>query len=200
MDIGDGDSDPLDGFVLVTMERLILAHLDDALGQLRRASGEPMRLFLSARSVHLAMVTALTAALSGTDGTGALRERERRQWLEFHQNGGFASGQSPPKYMASPAELLTRAQTAPVGWLTEPLVLADDEKADLAVLTAMRDWAEHPRPDWHFYEPVIIKAALGIGVKLADMYAKLVAHRYELTDKAALDAMLAELRREIGAL
>ena len=190
----------LGGFVEVTMERLILAHLDDALGQLRKAKGEPLRLFLSARSVHLAMVTGLTAALSGTDGVGALRERERRQWLEFYDQGGFGSGQAPSKYMASPSELLKRAQTAPVGWVTDPLALTDEEQADLAMLTTMRDWAEHPQPDWHYFEPTIIKAALGIGLQLAETYANCVAHRYEPEDEAALRSLLAELYKAVGEL
>jgi hypothetical protein len=102
--------------------------------------------------------------------------------------------------MATPADLLKRAQTAPVGWVTEPLVLTDEEQTNLAMLTDMRDWAEHPRPDWHFYEPTIIKSALGIGLKLAETYANHVVHRFEPEGEEELGALFASLYEAVREL
>lgn len=187
------DHETSGSFVKVAMEHLIRAHLNDALGQLRRAPEEPLRLFLAARSVHLALVTALTAALSGSDGIGALDVDSRQEWIAFYEQGSFASGQAPPKYMAPYKELLRRARYEPAGNISCPVVVSDEGEAELAVLTRLRDLTEHPTPDWELIEPEMIKAALLVGVSLTETITQTVAYRYEPEEEAALRADLLEL-------
>jgi hypothetical protein len=177
----------LDKYVQVTFERLVKAHLEDALDQLNRWEKEPLRLFLAARSIHLALVTALSSALSGTDGTGAMADRDRRKWIEYFENTRAGFAEAPGTRMASFNELLERAQTGAIGWLQQALVLGENEKLALQKLTALRDWTEHPRPDHHFIEPTWMKDAMEVGLALTRHCTDTVWHRYDPLEQKHLE-------------
>jgi|TARA_R100000049_G_C1954332_1_gene105799 hypothetical protein len=187
-------------YVEVTLERLIVAHIEDSIEQIGRSKGEKLRLFLAARSVHLALVTALSSALSGTDGTGAMSDKERKAWLRFFDDmrGGLA--EAPKTRMASFSELLKRAQECPTGYIAKPLQLDENEERELKKLTALRDWTEHPRPDHHLIEPAWILDAMKVGLRVTQHCTELVWHRYDALEQERLEALFGELRQKLSTV
>ncbi|WFL76586.1 hypothetical protein P7228_11330 [Altererythrobacter arenosus] len=189
---------PFEKYVEVTFERLVLAHLEDAADQFSKASQEPLRLFLAARSVHLALMTALSAAMSGTDGIGAMPKSYREDWITFFEDTRHGLRETPPTRMLGFNAMLDRASQERVGWFHKPLELADETRSKLNRLTALRDWVEHPRPDHHFIEPEWIYEAIAPGVELTESCFSLVSHRLDEPDEERALSLLNQLKIEIS--
>ncbi len=183
----------------VTLEGLATAHLEDALVQLKRSQKDPLRYFLAARSIHLALVTVLTNALAGTDLVGAMTPKSRGQWLDFTKNMKAGIAETPEPRMASFVDLLELAQKCPVGWFSKPLIVTEAEHASLFKLNAMRDWTERPRPIHHYLETRWMQDALATGLAIVSRCLEVVWHRYNDAEQVRICGILASLKAEMIA-
>lgn len=170
----------IDRYVDVDCEGLVIAHFEDALAQLQRWPAEPLRLYFAARSVHSAMVAALTTAIAGTDSTGAFVEKARKEWLAFFETmrDGFEEV-GPSDRVMSFREMIAKAQRDGGGWLTEPLSMDADTLSLIDRLTVLRDRMEHPRPELMAYQPEFILETLPPAIELGERFLSQVKHRLD---------------------
>jgi hypothetical protein len=73
------------GWVTIDLSRLALVQLQRCAEHLSGASDDPYRLLDAIRCLHLSLVSALTDALDGPRGTGALdptSARQKEAWFE----------------------------------------------------------------------------------------------------------------------
>ncbi len=174
-------------YVQISLEPLAVAHLQDCERQLHRCGAEPLRLFLAARSVHLAFTTALTAAVAGSASVGAYPPKARAEWLRFFELRRTKKVEPPAgDRVMSFADLLKEAEAGAVGWFNAPLQLSDDQSEKVERLTTLRHWTEHPRPHFHFIERAFIASAILTGLDLAEECLAAVAHRLDDVDTLAL--------------
>jgi hypothetical protein len=179
----EDESGPLDHYVEVTLERLTLAHLEDCASQLAVATSEPIRLFLAARSAHLALVTSLTAAIAGSASIGAFPKCVQEQWLRYFEDSRQGLAEHPENDTVMSFKALLRvARQGAEGWLSEPLDIDMVEEFQLIRLTKLRDRTEHPRPETHMIEPSYITDAVLVGITWAVHCLRTVWHRLEPSD------------------
>lgn len=198
LDNDDEFDDAFSDHIEVNFERLIVAHLEDADFQLARAEVDGIRLFLAARSIHLALVTALSCALSGSSSIGAMAEWAQKKWLAFFESNREGLVEAPETFMAPFDELLERAQTSPGGWLKEPLSLDDEEKKLIARLVKLRHWAEHPTPTHMFLEESFLVEPLPLALKLTLESIDTFRHRFDDERYRYLDTLFRRLEVSIA--
>lgn len=159
---------PYEKYVEVTLEALAVAHLEDCATQLAAAPEQPMRLFLSGRSAHLALVSSLTAAVAGTASIGAFSKTTQIRWLQYFEDSrsGLTNQPTDDRVLGF-KHLLRTARVESAGWLAEPLSIDMVDEFYLYRLTFLRDKTEHPRPEIHLIEPAWIANAVSVGARWA---------------------------------
>ena len=192
--------DPLASYAEVTPERLALAHLQSAASQLSQACRDPLFLFLAARSVQLALLSALTSAVAGSSSTGAYPPEKRAEWNAYFERRDPGEAAPEGDRVMSFRELLAEATARRVGWLEAPLNLSSDEREQINRLTNLRDWTEHPRPRSHYIDPLWILPPLRAGLVLAEQCLQAVMHRLEIEEVDAVRATIDRIAGDTAAL
>ncbi|HMS21494.1 hypothetical protein [uncultured Sphingorhabdus sp.] len=147
--------DPLAHYVEVTPRSLAVLNLFNVKDHLERWRTEPLRLALAAKSAHLALQSALTDALAGSANIGAYEPKLQAAYLLYFEESPEGEV-SPPKgdrIMSFPY-LLAKAMEHPMEWSGCSLEVTDNELDALHKLTFVRHHVEHPRPQFHFIEPL----------------------------------------------
>ena len=195
------EQDPLKRYVDVSCEKLVITHFEDALSQLQRWPAEPIRLFGAARSIHSALVAALTSALAGTDGTGAFDENTRIKWLAYFESNdqGFSEIQLKDRVLSF-RDLIAKAQTQGGGWLSKPVSINEAECELLERITKIRDVAEHPKPGLGMYSPAYILETLPVAIKFAEAFFAEVRHRLDAIDEYSAGQTIRALKEQVALI
>jgi hypothetical protein len=186
--------DPLGHYVEVTPRRLAMLNLRDCKEQLERWKEEPLRLAQAAKSAHLAMQAALTDALAGSAGIGAYDDKLRAAYVAYLDASRDGEAK-PPKsdYVMRFDDLLARAMEHPMEWSGQKLEVSADEMQALDRLTHVRHRVEHPRPQFHFIEPLFIAQTLPVAARLTFDLLDVCSHHYEEGERASVDATVAAI-------
>lgn len=197
----NGEVDPLGHYVEVTPRRLAMLNLRDCKEQLERWKEEPLRLAQAAKSAHLAMQAALTDALAGSASIGAYDDKLREAYLAYFEasRDGEATPPESDRVMSFP-KLLARAMDHPMEWSGKKLEVSGDEMKALDRLSHVRHRVEHPRPQFHFIEPLFIAQTLPIAARLTLDLLDVCWHHYDEGERdgvaatvAAITALCAEI-------
>lgn len=198
----NGYINPLSHYVEVTPRALAILNLRDCKEQLERWNDEPLRLAQAAKSAHLAMQAALTDALAGSAGIGAYNDDLRAAYLAYFEESRDGEA-TPPKgdFVLPFPKLLARAMEHPMEWSGRKLEVSADEMKALDRLTYVRHRVEHPRPQFHFLEPLFIAQTLPVAARITFDLLDVCAHHYEEGERPAVEAtvsVIAALCREIA--
>lgn len=194
--LGDenGEHDPLGHYVEVTPRALAMLNLRDCKEQLERWKEEPLRLAQAAKSAHLALQAALTDALAGSAGIGAYGPKLRAAYLAYFE--ASRDGEATPPdgdYVMRFDDLLARAMEHPMEWSGRNLEVSPEELKALDRLTFVRHRVEHPRPQFHFVEPLFIAQTLPVAARLTFDLLDVCAHHYEEGERAGVEAAVAAI-------
>lgn len=193
--------DPLAHYVELTPRALAILNLRDCKEQLERWKEEPLRLAQAAKSAHLAMQAALTDALAGSANVGAYDDRLRAAYLAYFEEP-HDGDRTPPKgdrVMSFP-KLLARAMEHPMEWSGRKLEISPDEMKALDRLTFVRHQVEHPRPAFHFIEPLFIAMTLPIAARLTFELLDVCWHHYDDGERATVEATVGSIRALCGQI
>jgi hypothetical protein len=137
------------GYIQLTPESLSALCLGDAADEIEAALDDPIRWFFAVSKLHRALNCGLVAALRGTSSVGAYDAKTRKKWLEWF-NAGIDANAPPPSAdrVDEFTKLLERAQDPNDPWTMPngPIVLSEEQKADLLRLNALRGNIEHVKP------------------------------------------------------
>ena len=167
-------------FVEITPESVSVLNLMDSLDQLERSDAAPNRLALAAKSMHLALQAALTAALAGSASIGAHPPKIRLQYLAYLNDRENPDAVRPESdRVMSFGDLLDTACSSSLEWTGEPLKLSEPERALIDRLTSIRHDVEHPKQMLHAIEPAYIKQTLPVAANLTLRLLEQVSHHFE---------------------
>lgn len=190
--VASGD-EPHD-YIHITPEAVAIFSLKDCEEQLRRASGEKLRLAQALKSAHLAVQAALTAALAGSMNIGAHAEKLRIRKLTYYQDG---QGERPDDDRVLPFKgLLMRAMSTPLEWTQQPLTLDEREQELLARLCFLRDGIEHPKQTHWGIEIAYILEVLPLAARTAVKLLEMVVHHLEPEGLAQLRELAAQIETD----
>lgn len=167
-------------WVDITPERIAMISLIDCREQLEKSETFVLRLALAAKSGHLALQAALTAAIAGTANIGAHPEKLRTKYLEHFEESRTKQSERPEsdRVMAL-SELLETATSNNLPWLNAPLSITPDQKNQLERLTSIRDAVEHPKQMLHAIEPDYILETMPVVADLTLSLLETVSHHFE---------------------
>lgn len=186
--------DPLGHYVEVTPRALAALNLRDCKEQLERWKEEPLRLAQAAKSAHLAMQAGLTDALAGSAGIGAYDDDLRAAYLTYFDESRHGEARPPKGDFVLPfPKLLARAMEHPMEWSGRKLEVSPEEMKALDRLTYVRHRVEHPRPQFHFVEPLFIALALPVAARLTLELLDVCWHHYEEGERAAAESSVAAI-------
>lgn len=168
-------------FVSINPEVLATIQLEDCLAELESAKAKPVRVLLSAKALHGALVAALTAALAGSAGVGAYEPKMRERFLSFLQNNRQGLAELPmPLRVMQVSKLLERAcEPGGIEWRLEPLVCSERDRELIDKLTFIRDDLEHPKPILNSFEAAWVLEAFPVAVRLTLECLEAVQHHLE---------------------
>lgn len=195
--LGDenGEPDSLGHYVEVTPRALAMLNLRDCKEQLERWKEEPLRLAQAAKSAHLAMQAALTDALAGSASIGAYDDKLREAYLAYFEASreGEATRPDSDRVMSFP-NLLARAMEHPMEWSARSLEVSSEELEALDRLTFVRHRVEHPRPQFHFIEPLFIAQTLPVAARLTFDLLDVCAHHYEEGQRVSVESTVIAIK------
>jgi len=165
------------GWIHVTPEIVAMFSIRDCEEQLERSAAEPIRLAQAAKSAHLAVQAALTAALAGSMNIGAYPERLRLEYLAYLQ-GSSAKQPDSNRVMAFNG-LLKQALSAPLEWSGKPLSITEEQQALLDRLSDLRDGIEHTKQVHWGIEAAYILQVLPVAAHLTAELLEVVLHHLE---------------------
>jgi hypothetical protein len=197
----DSDVDPLAQHVEVTPRALSILNLRDCQEQLQRWKDEPLRLAQAAKSAHLALQAALIDALAGSASIGAYDDKLREAFIAYFE-ASHEGDATPPKgnrVMSFP-RLLARAMERPMEWSGKKLEVSPEELAALDRLTHVRHHVEHPRPQFHFIEPLFIAQTLPVAARLSLELLDVCWHHYEDGERAGVELSVAAITELCAAI
>lgn len=193
-DESEATEDPLAHYVELTPRALAILNLRDCKEQLERCNGEPLRLAQAAKSAHLALQAALTDALAGSAGIGAYNDDLRAAYLAYFEESRDGEVKPPKSDFVLPfPKLLARAMEQPLEWSGRKLEVSPEEIKALDRLTYIRHRVEHPRPQFHFIEPLFIALTLPVAARLTLELLDVSWHHYEEGERAAVESFVSEL-------
>lgn len=190
-----GGADEGPPWIRLTLERVAHLSLEDCLMQLELAADDVDRLGFAAKSAHLALQAALTAALAGTANIGAHETKLRLAHLAHLEGRGDGPARpASDRVMAFP-DLLDAAAQHPLPWTHEPLPVTDEQRELLARLTEVRHAVEHPKQRIHSIGPRYVVEALPVAAELAETLLGTVAHHLARGDLARIAQTVARIRK-----
>ena len=90
-------------------------------------------------------------------------------------------------------DLLAQAIKHPMEWSGRKLEVSPDELKALDRLTFVRHRVEHPRPHFHFIEPLFIAQTLPVAARLTFDLLDVCSHHYEEGERAGIKADVAAI-------
>ena len=191
----DDDGPP---WIRLSPERVAVIGLDDCSTQLERAVEQIDCLALAAKSIHMALQAALTAALAGTANIGAHPTKLRIAHLAYLEGRGSGPPRPTSDKVMSFTDLLAAATSQPLPWTGEPLALSDEADELLARLTKVRHAVEHPKQILHSIEPGYVAEALPVAADLVCTLLDSVFHHLGPGESARISAVAGSIRRQCG--
>lgn len=169
----------------VSPERLVVHQLRLCNEFLVRALQSSPYLLDAAKATHVALQAALTAALAGSDGTGAFKERERIKWLAYlSQLSEEPRLPVPDDWVMAFGKLVETAQKE--GRLgqgpDEAITLSKDDDELLKRLYWIRHAVEHPKPGMHSFPLEYIVEAVRPALRLVLHLVRHQALQHHFTD------------------
>lgn len=155
-------------FVTITPASIAIFQLQECCAQLAKVDAEPIRVLQAAKSLHGALLAALTAVLAGSSGIGAYSEKLRERWLEFHEKNreAVAVVALSNRVMNFDALLDQACKPGGVEWGTGPLTCTPADRELIDRLTFIRDDFEHPKPMLNAFEPAWVIEPFIIAARL----------------------------------
>ena len=139
--------------------------------------------------------------LAGSANVGAYDDRLRAAYLAYFEEP-HDGDRTPPKgdrVMSFP-KLLARAMEHPMEWSGRKLEISPDEMKALDRLTFVRHQVEHPRPAFHFIEPLFIAMTLPIAARLTFELLDVCWHHYDDGERATVEATVGSIRALCGQI
>jgi len=192
---GDDDGPP---WIRLSPERVAVMGLVDCSTQLERAVEQTDCLALAAKSIHMALQAALTAALAGTANIGAHPTKLRIAHLAHLEGRGSGPPRPTGDKVMGFTDLLATATSQPLPWTGEPLALSDEADELLARLTEVRHAVEHPKQILHSIEPGYVAEALPVAADLVCTLLDSVFHHLGPGESARISAVAGSIRRQCG--
>lgn len=184
--------DPWADWPTVTAEAISLLNIHDCAEQLAQAASNPLRLAQAAKSAHLALQAALTAALAGSMGIGAYNKKLELRWLAYLQDGA----EQPGSWRVMDFDgLLAKARAKKLEWTGRPLDVDDLAAAQLLKLTRIRHGIEHPKPGFWVIQPEYIHDVIPVAVRLAMELLRSVHHHFEPFEMEGAEAAVESIER-----
>jgi hypothetical protein len=167
-------------WVDITPERVAMISLIDCHEQIEKSEDFVLRLALAAKSGHLALQAALTAAIAGTASIGAHPEKLRIKYLEHFEESRTKPSERPESdRVMTFSELLTAATSSNLPWLNAPLSVTPEQAELLDRLTSIRNSVEHTKQMLHSIEPDYILETLPVISDLTLFLLTTVSHHFE---------------------
>lgn len=175
----------------LTPERVAVLSLIDCAEQLERSASDTNRLAFAAKSAHLALQAALTAALAGTANIGAHAPKLRSKHLKYLEDCREGCAEAPESdRVMSFSDLLDAATKEPLPWTGTPVTVSSYQLSMLDRLTAVRNAVEHPKQHVHSIEPRYVAEAIPVAAVVAFELLKIMFHHLE-------DAEITETERAV---
>jgi hypothetical protein len=167
-------------YVTITPEVVALLSLSDCRDQLVGSVTQPRKLLLAAKSAHLSLQSALTAALAGSANIGAHPEKLRSKYLQV-LNSDLSDLTKYPEsmYVMDFKDLLETALEAPLPWTGEAIVISDEIKQLLFNLMEIRHAIEHVKQTDRVMHKVDLLNAIGPAIRLTIELLQTVFHHFE---------------------
>ncbi|PTQ12090.1 hypothetical protein CLG96_05850 [Sphingomonas oleivorans] len=173
--------------IMVTPETIAVMSLVDCADQLEAMNQFPMRLALAAKSAHLALQAALTAALAGTANIGAHDDKLAARHLAYLEDRGEGGVERPTsdRVMSFP-DLLAKATAGPLPW-GDAIQLSTDDALLLDRLARIRHDIEHPKQQIHAIEMAYVFEPLPVAANLVATLIGTVFHHIDRDERQALE-------------
>ncbi len=173
---------PSPDFVTITCERLAIAQLERCTEHLEADDADGYRLLDAVRSLHLAMVAIMTAALNGSAGIGAMPDKARAKAIQALNNGEIATGERVMSY----AELLAAVQIEGAIEWGPAIVLTAEEAEACALLNARRERIDHPKPSSFLEARSALRSICRIVAPIVPRLAEAVDHHFDDAERVRL--------------
>lgn len=165
--------------VTVSCERLVVVQLQRCAEFISAADENGYWLLDAARALHLAMVAAMTAALSGSAGIGASPPKQRIKAIAAMNAGAW--GDVPERVM-SYAELVEAIQTEGAMEWASALRLMQEEQEACAALNSLRERIDHPKTSTFSESRAEIRRVCALVAALVPRIMECVRHHFEEDD------------------
>lgn len=199
VDLLRGADDHGPPWVRLSPERVAVMGLDDCAAQLERAVEQIDFLALAAKSIHMALQAALTAALAGTANIGAHPPKLRIAHLAHLEGRGSGPLRPVGDKVMGFADLLAAATSQPLPWSGAPLPLDDEAAELLGRLTEVRHAVEHPKQILHSIEPRYVAEALPVAADLAYTLLESVFHHLGPGEVERIGLVAVAIRRHCAS-
>lgn len=178
-------------YLRITSEDLVVQQLERCAEHWRAAAEDPMRLLDCVRCAHLALISAMTAALNGSAGVGALRKSSRESVLAWINTG---TGRFVEQTMSFP-ELLAEVQKPDALEWGAPMMLTAEQKDEAAYLDWLRKQIDHPKPTTWSVPIADTRSAILACVELVQPLMERAKHHYDADASQRVGLALAAFGR-----
>jgi hypothetical protein len=161
------------------------------------AAADRQRLLDAIRCGHLAVMAALTEALSGTEGIGAFPDKKAAEHLAFMRG---ERPDMPGEFTLTFSQLVERAQERGRMRFAERLICTDGEARALAELDRLRGLIDHPKPTYWSIEVRQVVAVLEYLPGLLDRCVAAARHRYQEGADTDVDEALTRVRAALPSV
>lgn len=155
------------------------------------AAADPQRLLDAVRCGHLALMAALTEALTGSAGIGAFDDKRAGEHLSFLRG---ERADMPREFMLSFSQLFERVQEPDRLEFSDPLAFTDEETKAAAEMDRLRTLIDHPKPTYWSVEGATLTWVLGLLPAVLEKCVGAAAHRYMDGPDAMISDGLARMR------
>lgn len=173
-------------FVSITPEQIALLQLRDCAAHLDAAPDDPIQILQAAKSLHLALVAALTAALAGSAGIGAYDPKLKVRWLHF-----LNSAREPVTEVELSQRVMTfgclldrACEKGGIERIDKPLACSLNDRELIDRLSFIRGEFEHPKPMLNSFEPAWVVATFPPAARLTIEALEAVRHHFEEAEMA----------------
>jgi len=137
---------------------------------------------------------AMVCAFTDSSGTSILKEKSAKEMLDFLHIAEDQRGEYPDEWLAPFDELLKRCRKG--SSTCEPLVLTDDQRNDIKLLSMFRNKFVHFLPESWLIEKVGLPRIIGVALDVIDELMKRprLLRRYDETWRERLAELLRTAR------
>lgn len=182
---------PSPDWVTIDAERLAIAELERCAEHLEASDPDGYRLLEAIRCLHLSMVAAMTAALSGSASIGALSEKHRIKAIDAMNDGRW---DDVPERVMPYASLLDAVQQPGAMEWSQALQLTPTEKEACTNLNKSRERIDHPKQGSFSEVRAHLRAVCRDVSPIVARLMRSVSHHFEDADFSRAEAAIGRIR------